>query len=118
VQWKVVEAFVAASRKGDFEALVAVLDPNVVLRADGGLTGLSHHVRGAAAVARQATIFGQAGFSVRRVLVNGAAGMLAERAGKVFSVGAFTVRNAKIVECDFLVDPERVAQLNLKVLED
>jgi Sigma-70, region 4 len=118
VQWKVVEAFVAAARKGDFEALVAVLDPDVVLRADGGLTGLSHHVRGAATVARQATIFGQAGFSVRRVLVNGAAGMLAERDGKVFSVGAFTVKNAKIVECDFLIDPERVAQLGVKVPED
>jgi RNA polymerase sigma factor (sigma-70 family) len=117
-QWKVVEAFVAAARKGDFEALVAVLDPDVVLRADGGLTGLSHYARGAAAVARQATIFGQAGFAVRRVLVNGAAGMVAERHGKVFSVGAFTVKKAKIVECDFLIDPERVAQLNLKVLED
>ena len=118
MQWKVVEAFVAAAREGDFEALVAVLDPDVVLRADGGMTGLSHQLRGAAVVARQATVFGQAGFNVRRVLVNGAAGMLAQRDGEVFSVGAFTVKNSKIVECDFLVDPDRIAQLDLKVLED
>jgi len=115
-QWKVVDAFLAAARDGDFEALVAVLDPDVVLRADGGMTGLSHQIRGAAAVASQATMFSQAGLTVRRALVNGAAGLVSERHGRPFSVGAFTVKDGKIVECDFLVDPERLAQLDLKVL--
>lgn len=116
-QWKVVDAFLAAARDGDFEALVAVLDPDVVLRADGGMTGLSHQIRGAETVASQATRFSQAGLTVRRALVNGAAGLVSERDGKPFSVGAFTIKGGKIVECDFLVDPERLAQLDLKVLE-
>jgi RNA polymerase sigma factor (sigma-70 family) len=116
-QWKVVDAFLAAARDGDFEALVAVLDPDVVLRADGGMTGLSHQIRGAATVASQATRFAQAGLTVRRALVNGAAGLVSERDGKLFSVGAFTIKGGKIVECDFLVDPERLAQLDLKVLQ-
>src|SRR2546421_1006896 len=70
-QWKVVDAFLAAGRNGDFEALVAVLDPDVVLRADGGLTGLSRHVQGAEAVAGQATMWARAGLGIRRALVNG-----------------------------------------------
>jgi RNA polymerase sigma-70 factor (ECF subfamily) len=119
-QWEVVDAFLAAARDGDFEALVAVLDPDVVLRADGGLTGLSHQARGAATVARQATTWRRAGagLTVRRALVNGAAGLVAERNGKPFSVGAFTIRNGKIAELDFLVDPARLAQLDLTVLQD
>jgi len=117
-QWRVVDAFLAAARHGDFEALVAVLDPDVVLRADGGTTGLSHFVRGAEEVARQATLWGRVGMRVQRALVNGAAGLVSEVQGKPFSVGAFTVRNGKIVECDFLVDPDRIAQLDLRVLQD
>jgi RNA polymerase sigma factor (sigma-70 family) len=116
-QWKVVDAFLAAGRNGDFEALVAVLDPDVVLRADGGMTGLSHHVQGAAEVASQATMWARAGLTVRRALVNGAAGLVSERHGKAFSVGAFTIKDGKIVECDFLVHPQRLARLDLKVLE-
>lgn len=117
-QWRVVDAFLAAAREGDFEALVAVLDPDVVLRADAGVTGLSHYTRGAAEVARRATMFSRAGLNIRRALVNGAAGLVSERGGKPFSVGAFTIKNGRIVECDFLVDPERVAQLDLEVLQD
>ncbi|MGH9096217.1 MAG: sigma-70 family RNA polymerase sigma factor [Acidimicrobiales bacterium] len=117
-QWRVVDAFLAAARNGDFEALVAILDPDVVLRADGGVTGLSHRARGAAEVARQATMWNRAGLSIRRALVNGAAGLVSERDGKPFSIGAFTIRNERIVECDFLVDPDRVAQLDLEVLQD
>jgi RNA polymerase sigma-70 factor (ECF subfamily) len=116
-QWKVVDAFLAAGRNGDFEALLAVLDPDVVLRADGGDTGLSHHVRGAVEVASRAAMFGRVGLTVRRALVNAAAGAVSERDGKVFSVGAFTIRGGRIVECDFLVDPERLARLDLQVLE-
>jgi RNA polymerase sigma-70 factor (ECF subfamily) len=115
-QWKVVDAFLAAARNGDFEALVAVLDPDVVLRADGGMTGLSHHAQGAEAVASQATMWAQAGLAVRRALVNGAAGLVSERDSKPFSVGAFTIRHGRIVELDFLVDPERLANLHLEPL--
>ena len=115
-QWKVVDAFLAAARNGDFDALVAVLDPDVVLRADGGTTGLSHHARGAEAVADQATMWSQARLTIRRALVNGAAGLVSEQNGRPFSVGAFTIQNGKIVECDFLVDPERLARLDLRVL--
>jgi RNA polymerase sigma-70 factor (ECF subfamily) len=117
-QWEVVEAFLAASRKGDFEALVAVLDPDVVLRADGGFTGPSHVVQGAEAVASQAMVWSRVDLTIRRALVNGAAGAVAFRGDKPFSVGAMTIRNGKIVEIDFLVDPERIAQLDLTVLRD
>jgi RNA polymerase sigma factor (sigma-70 family) len=117
-QWEVVEAFLAAARDGDFEGLLAVLDPDVVLRADGGLTGLSHHAEGAEAVASQATMWARTGLTVQRALVNGAAGLVSERDGNPFSVGAFTIRDGKIVECDFLVDPDRLARLNLEVLQD
>ncbi len=116
-QWKVVDAFLAAGRDGDFDALVAVLDPDVVLRADGGTSGLSHHARGAEAVAGQATMWARAGLTVRRALVNGAAGLVSERDGKPFSIGAFTIRDGKILECDFLVDPQRLVSLDLGMLE-
>jgi RNA polymerase sigma-70 factor (ECF subfamily) len=118
-QWKVVEAFQAAARKGDFEALVAVLDPDVVLRTDGGATGLTRHVRGAEAVAGQAFFWQrQAALTLRRALVNGVPGVVALRAGKPFSVGAFTVKNGKIAEIDFLADPERIARLDLAEMAD
>ncbi|HTW98143.1 MAG TPA: sigma-70 family RNA polymerase sigma factor [Acidimicrobiales bacterium] len=117
-QWRVVDAFLAAARDGNFEALLAILDPDVVLRADAGSTGLSHQARGAETVARQAIMFRQAGLSVRRALINGTAGLVSMRHGKPFSVGAFTIRNGKIAECDFLVDPERIARLDLSVLDD
>jgi RNA polymerase sigma factor (sigma-70 family) len=117
-QWEVVEAFLAASRNGDFEALVAVLDPDVVLRADGGLTGPSHVVRGAEEVASQALVWSRVDLTIRRALVNGAAGAVAFRGATPFSVGAMTIRNGKIVEIDFLVDPERIARLDLAVLGD
>jgi RNA polymerase sigma-70 factor (ECF subfamily) len=119
-QWQVVDAFQAAARNGDFDALVAVLDPDVVLRSDGGsLTNLTQHIRGATAVAGQA-LFWQSlrDLILRRALINGVPGVVAIRDGKPFSVGAFTVRSGKIVEIDFLADPERVARLELNVLDD
>lgn len=116
-QWEVVEAFQAASRNGDFEALVAVLDPDVVLRSDGGRTGPSSLVRGAESVAGQALFWSRADLTVRPALINGAAGMVALRDGRPFSVGAVTVRNGKIVEINFLADPERIARLDLAMLE-
>jgi RNA polymerase sigma factor (sigma-70 family) len=117
-QWEVVEAFLAAARDGDFDALVAVLDPDVVLRADGGLTGLSRHVQGAETVARQALMWSRVDLTMRRALINGAAGMVAFLHGEPFSIAAVTVRNGKIVELDFLADPERIARLDLTVLRD
>jgi RNA polymerase sigma factor (sigma-70 family) len=116
-QWEVVEAFHAAARDGDFERLVAVLDPNVVLRADGGLTGLSSHIRGAETVAGQALMFSRIDLTTRRALVNGAPGAVVLLDGRPFSVGAFTVRDGRIVEIDILADPERLAGLDLTILE-
>jgi RNA polymerase sigma-70 factor (ECF subfamily) len=113
-QREVVDAFVAASREGDFDALVAVLDPDVVLRQDFG-RGM-REVRGAEAVARQARTYSGMGLVVHPALVNGAVGAVATRDGQPFSVGAITVRDGKIVELDFLADPERLARLDLPIL--
>jgi RNA polymerase sigma factor (sigma-70 family) len=117
-QWEVVEAFLAAARKGDFDALVAVLDPDAVLRADGGLTGPSQQVQGAETIASQALIWSRVDLTMRRALINGAAGIVAFRHGRPFSIAAVTVTNGKIVEIDFLADPQRMAQLELEVLDD
>jgi RNA polymerase sigma-70 factor (ECF subfamily) len=117
-QWEVVEAFLAAAREGNFEALVAVLDPNVVLRADGGSTGTSREVRGAEAVAGQALTWRRADAVAKRALVNGAAGIVTIRRGQPFSVAGVTVRGGKIVEIDILADPERLRRLDLTVLDD
>jgi len=115
-QWEVVEAFLAAARDGDFEGLVAVLDPDVVLRADGGLEGISRHVQGAETVAGQALMWSRVDLTIHRALINGAAGMVSLRDGQPFSVAAVTVRGGKIVELDILADPARVRQLDLAVL--
>lgn len=117
-QWEVAEAFLAAARKGDFDALVAVLDPDVVLRADGGLTGLSQQIRGAETVARQALLWSRVDLTMRRALINGAAGIVSFFHGRPFSIAAFTVKNGKIAEIDFLADPERLTQLDLTQLGD
>jgi RNA polymerase sigma-70 factor, ECF subfamily len=116
-QRRVVDAFLAASRDGDFEGLVAVLDPDVVLRADFGAAGKSRVVRGAREVAGQALFYSQLGLDLRPVLVNGAFGMVTFRDGEPFSVGAVTVHGGKIVELDFLADPERLRELDLTVLD-
>jgi len=116
-QWEVVEAFLAAARGGDFDALVAVLDPDVEVRADGGVAGITQHIRGAATVARQALMFSSIGLTMRRALVNGAAGMVSFRDGKPFSLCALTIKNGRIAKMNFLTDPERLAALDLAVLE-
>jgi RNA polymerase sigma-70 factor (ECF subfamily) len=118
-QWEVVEAFIAAAREGDFEGLVAVLDPEVVLRADGGAVAeLSSYVRGAQAVAERAVLWSRVDLSFKRALVNGAAGVVTFLRGKPFSIAAVTIKNGRIAEMDFLADPERIAQLDLTVLAD
>jgi RNA polymerase sigma-70 factor (ECF subfamily) len=110
-QREVVDAFVAAAREGDFEALVAILDPDVVLRDD--FSPGSREVRGAEAVARQATGYSQIGLVMHPVVINGVAGTLSTRDGRPFSVGAVTVRAGRIVEMDILADPERLSRLDL-----
>ncbi|OKI29978.1 sigma-70 family RNA polymerase sigma factor [Streptomyces sp. CB03911] len=120
-QREVVDAFLAAARNGDFEALVAVLDPDVVLRADHGAAGPAgglRLVRGAAAVARGAVTFSQAARFARPALVNGAPGLLTAPQGEPFSVMGFTVRNGLIVGIDVLADPTRLRRLDLSVVLD
>jgi RNA polymerase sigma factor (sigma-70 family) len=114
---EVVDAFLAASRGGDFDALLAVLDPDVVLRADPAamLAGASREVRGAPAVA--GTFSGRARFA-QPALVNGAVGAVWAPGGRPRVVFGFTITRGKIVEIDLLADPERLRQLNLAVLSD
>jgi RNA polymerase sigma-70 factor (ECF subfamily) len=118
-QRAVVEAFLAAAREGDFGALLAILDPDVVLRADAGpgLAEATLELHGAAQVASRALVYARLQLLNRPVLINGAFGMVAYRDGKVFSMGAVTVRGGRIVAMDFLADPERLSRLDLAFLE-
>ncbi|GAA0399705.1 RNA polymerase sigma factor SigJ [Streptomyces luteireticuli] len=116
-QRTVVDAFLAAARGGDFEALMAVLDPDVVLRADGGALRPFSVVRGAEAVASGAMTFSRIAGAARPALVNGAAGVVATVDGEPFSVLAFTIARGRVVELDILTDPERLARLDLTVLD-
>jgi RNA polymerase sigma-70 factor (ECF subfamily) len=118
-QREVVNAFLAAAREGDFDALVATLDPDVVLRADGGaaLAAVSAEVHGALNVARRAIMWSRVDLTMQPALVNGAAGMVATRNGVVFSIASVIVRNGKIAEMDFLADPERLARLDVTILD-
>jgi RNA polymerase sigma-70 factor (ECF subfamily) len=119
-QRTVVEAFLAAAREGDFDALLAVLDPDVVLRADSGpgLPGATVEVRGAVEVASRAQSYARLDLVNRAVLINGAYGMVAYRNGQPFSLGGVTVRGGRIVEIDILADPERLRQLDLPALDE
>ena len=114
-QGKVVEAFFAASRDGDFDALLAVLHPDVELRIDGGTVRKDASVvlRGAPAAAGYATTYAALSPFVRPALVNGAAGAVVAPGGRVFSVMAFTVTNGTIARIDALVDPDRLARLTM-----
>ena len=98
--------------------IVAVLDPDVVLRADSGLAGPSREVRGAETVAGQALLWSRVELTMPRALVNGVAGLVSTRNGRPFSVGAFTARGGKIIAIDIPGGPERLAQLDLTVLDD
>ena len=119
-QREVVDAFLAAARAGDFDALVTVLDPDVVLRADGGTARARQTVviHGARAVATQAVSAKRLAPFARPALINGTAGVVATAAGRVLSVMGFTVAHGKIVAIDVLYDPERLADLDLAVLDD
>jgi RNA polymerase sigma factor (sigma-70 family) len=119
-QWSVVEAFLAASRDGDFEGLLAILDPDVVLRADAGAGpfGPSVLIRGASEVLAQAQRFAPLGRFARPVLVNGGPGFLVARDGEPLALMAVTVHDGKIAEMDILADPARLAALDLTGLID
>ena len=132
-QREVVDAFLGAARRGDFEALVAVLDPEVVLRADAGVAAGagaagdsaagdsavraagSRLLRGAAAVASSAIYFSRFTQTSQPALVNGGAGVVSVTDGQVTAVLGFTIVGPKIVEIDILADPERLGRLNLPV---
>jgi RNA polymerase sigma factor (sigma-70 family) len=119
-QREVVDAFLAASRDGDFDTLLAVLDSDVVLRMDGGAVraGLSREIRGARAVSEQTLTFSRLSPFVRPALVNGAAGVVVAPRGRPFSVMGFTIRGGKIVEIDILADPARLSRLDVSVFGD
>jgi RNA polymerase sigma factor (sigma-70 family) len=120
-QRELVDAFLAASREGDFGALIALLDPDVVLRTDGGaaLPRGSRLLRGAPAVAKQSLTFARSGAGeARPALVNGAAGVVFESRGRPFSVVGFTIRHGRIAAIDVLADPARLQQLEIGVLND
>jgi len=114
-QRAVVDAFFAAAHRGDLDALVAVLDPDVVNRVDFG-SGVIQELRGAEAVAGQARMYSRLGLVSRPALVNGAIGVVSIQDGRPFSVGGFTVRDGRIVEMDWLADPDRLAQLDLTIV--
>jgi RNA polymerase sigma-70 factor (ECF subfamily) len=116
-QWEVVDAFLTAAREGDFEALLSVLDPDVVRRVDTGPTGpdLPRVLRGAQAVATSAMAFNLRRHTGRRVVVNGAPGFISFLDGRPFAVLGFTIAHGKIVEMNILADPLRLQQLDLTV---
>jgi len=116
-QRQIVDAFFAAARDGDFEALVAVLDPDVVLRSDGGArrAGATFLVRGAAEVASRAMVYASMSPFVLPAIVNGSAGVVVAPRGTAFSVMAFTVRHGKVIAIDSLADPSRLGRLDLAV---
>jgi RNA polymerase sigma factor (sigma-70 family) len=116
-QREVVDAFLAAARDGDFDALVAVLDPDVVLRSDRAAlpAGVPREVHGAPAVARRALV-GRAR-AARPALVDGAVGVVVAPRGRLLMVLDFKIRDGKIVEIDAVADPERLNQLDLSLLD-
>jgi RNA polymerase sigma factor (sigma-70 family) len=119
-QREVVDAFFAAAHDGDFERLVAVLDPDVVLRSDGGAMrpGISFVMRGAEKVASSALTFARLSPFVRPALVNGATRVVVAPHGRPFSVMGFIVREGKIVEIDAIADPDRLRRLDLAGLDE
>ncbi|HEX4251519.1 MAG TPA: RNA polymerase sigma factor SigJ [Pseudonocardia sp.] len=120
-QRQVVDAFLAAARGGDFEGLVAVLAPDVVLRADSGASaagvGASTVIHGAEQVATQALSFSRFARFARHALVNGDAGLVNIVEGRPRAVMGLTVRDGRIVEINILADPERLNRIDLTVLD-
>ncbi|GAA2615963.1 RNA polymerase sigma factor SigJ [Dactylosporangium fulvum] len=111
-QREVLDAFLAASRRGDFAALVALLDPDVVLRAD---TATMEIIRGAEQVAQRALSFPEAAQLARPAIVNGAAGLVTVIDGRPVGVMGVTVRGGLITEIDLIADPERLQRIDLTI---
>lgn len=116
-QRALVDAFFAAARGGNFNQLVILLDPDVVLLADGGARHpeASATLRGSAAVARRALMFPKHASDVHAVLVNGTAGAIVTARGRPFAVFGFTVLGGRITEIHGLADPDRLSRLDLPV---
>jgi RNA polymerase sigma-70 factor (ECF subfamily) len=111
-QWDVVSAFYAAAREGEFQRLLELLDPDVVLRIEGGAApGASRLIRGARAVAERASVGARSGRQARMALVNGAAGAVIFEGDQVVAVFSYTVVGERIVEIEMLADPERLRAL-------
>jgi RNA polymerase sigma-70 factor (ECF subfamily) len=115
-QREVVDAFVAALRAGDFEGLLAVLDPDLVVRADMG-DGAPTETRGAATYARQAAAFGHLARHLRLVLVNGAIGVVFAPRGRLMRAVRLTVANGKIAEIEIIGNPARFAELDFSIID-
>jgi hypothetical protein len=120
-QREVLDAFLAAARGGDFEALLAVLDPDVVFRVDrtavpGGAEALEF--RGARVVAKNALAFAERSRFARAVLVNGSVGLVMAPGGHLLGVGRLEIRDGRIAVMELIADPERLAQLELAVLDE
>jgi RNA polymerase sigma factor (sigma-70 family) len=109
-QRQVVEAFLSAARRGDLDALVALLDPDVVVRADSGRPPV-RVVRGSRAVAEKALVFSGASAGARVALVGGSAGIVASAQGQPVTAMGFAVRNGRVIEIDILTDPVRLRRL-------
>ena len=118
-QREVVDAFLAALRNGDFEGLLSVLDPDVVVRADSVATPpAGREIRGAANWAKGAIAFSQAAPVMQPALVNGTVGLVLAQGGRLFRALIFTIAHGKIVQADIIADPARLGDLNLAVLDD
>jgi len=117
-QREVVDAFLAAARDGDFDALLAVLDPDVVLRVDRGARATSREIRGASAVVEQARTFTRLARFARAARVNGSAGFVVASPTGPLAVAGFAIADGRIVEIDLLADPTRLRELDLSALDD
>ena len=117
-QREVVEAFLTASRRGDFEALVALLDPDITLRSDAGASPVTTIIRGAGDVARQALSFQHLARFARLTLVNGEFGIVTAPQGRPAAVMAITIADGRITELNILADPERLRRLDLVFPQD
>ena len=119
-QREIIDAFLAAMRGGDVEALVAVLDPEFVIRADSAAVppGAPREVRGARNWAKQALAFSQGVRFAQPALVNGAVGVVVAPRGRLFRVLRVTITSGKIVQIDVVADPERLRELELAVLDE
>jgi RNA polymerase sigma-70 factor (ECF subfamily) len=116
-QREVVEAFLAALRGGDFEGLLAVLDPDLVVRTDLVPSGAPAEVRGAAVWAKQAVAFGHMARLVRPALVNGAIGVVMAARGRLSRALTFKIANGKITEIEVIADPARLGELDVSIVD-